>query len=55
MFLVVAVICFAVAVIVHGAAFTSHINWLSWQGLMLLGLFFLALAGIGTPPWRRRD
>lgn len=52
---ILAVLFFAAAVLVHGAAFASHSSWLDWQGLMLLGLLGLALGGLWPipPPWRR--
>jgi hypothetical protein len=57
-FALLAVLFFAASVVVHGAAFTTHNTWLSWQGLALLGLLCLSLAGYGPPlPWlpKRKD
>jgi hypothetical protein len=44
-----AVLFFAAAILVQGAAFTVHSNWLDWQSLMLAGFLCLALGGAG--PW----
>ena len=58
MFALLAAACFFGAVVVHGAAFTSHIAWLDWRGLTLLGLLFFALSGATAATrarWRRRD
>ena len=59
MLAILAILFFAAAVVVHGAAFTSHTAWLDWQGLMLLGFLCLSLSGFTVPAqlriWRRGD
>jgi hypothetical protein len=56
--LLLAIICFIAAVVVHAAAFTSNITWLDWQGLMLLGLLLWCASGYGPAlpaRWRPRN
>ncbi len=55
MLAILAVLFFAAAVVVHGAAFTSHTPWLDWQGLMLAGFLCWALSGVAVPGWLRRQ
>lgn len=57
--IIVAAVLFAIALIEHAGAFTSHAAWLNWQGLMLGGLLALALSGVlplgsWRSPWRNR-
>jgi hypothetical protein len=40
---ILALIAFALAVLFHGFGFSPD-AWLDWEGMALLGLFFLALA-----------
>jgi hypothetical protein len=49
-FAIISAIAFFFAIVFH-AVHVSVPVWLDWQGLALIGLFFLALAATGV--WRR--
>lgn len=50
MFAIIAAIFFALAFLFHGGAVSIHSAWFNVTGLVLAGLFFLALA---CTPFRR--
>lgn len=44
MFAIIAAILFALAFFLHGGAIDIHSPWFNVEGLLLAGLFFLALS-----------
>ena len=58
MFAILAAICFALAFIIHGGGISVHSAWFDPEGLLFLGLTFLAIhvipAVTAYTPFRRR-
>lgn len=56
MFIILAIICFAIAFFENGAALSIHSGWFGPSGMLYLGLFFLAIHLVrvhgGPGAWR---